>query len=131
MKFFILAIIAVHLANFGEAQVTIAPLIPEYCNCANLWIQKTVDKLGLSASVTNGKLAKKIMNNFLDAADPDDNVGCFAKYPDFKYMFSEIGMFDVDDVPSLCSSVDGSTGFMSILFISSIRTAMVASPKRS
>ena len=79
---------AVHLANFGEAQVTIAPLIPEYCNCANLWIQKTVDKLGLSASVTNGKLAKKIMNNFLDAADPDDNIGCFAKYPDFKYMFS-------------------------------------------
>ena len=25
-------------------------------------------------------------------------------------------MFDVDDVPSECSSVDGSTGFMSILF---------------
>ena len=87
MKFVILAIIAVHLANFGEAQVTIAPLIPGYCDCANLWIQKTVDKLGLSASVTNGKLAKKIMNNFLDAADPDDNVGCFAKYPDLKNMF--------------------------------------------
>ena len=88
MKFVILTIIAVHLANFGEGQVTIAPLIPGYCHCANLWIQKTVDKLGLSASVTNGKLAKKIKDNFLDAANPDDNVGCFAKYPDFKYMFS-------------------------------------------
>ena len=88
MKFVILAIIAVHLANFGEGQVTITPLIPGYCHCANLWIQKTVDKFGFSSSVTNGKLAKKIMNNFLDAANPDDNVGCFAKYPDFKYMFS-------------------------------------------
>ena len=88
MKFVILTIIAVHLANFGEGQVTIAPLIPGYCHCANLWIQKTVDKFGFSSSVTNGKLAKKIMNNFLDAANPDDNIGCFAKYPDFKYMFS-------------------------------------------
>ena len=88
MKFVILTIIAVHLANFGEGQVTIAPLIPGYCHCANLWIQKTVDKFGFSSSVTNGKLAKEIMNNFLDAANPDDDIGCFAKYPDFKYMFS-------------------------------------------
>ena len=88
MKFVLLAIIAFHFENFGEAQVTTSPLIPEYCDCANLWIQKTVDFLGLSASVTPGKLAKKILDNFKDAADNDSNVDCFANYPDFKYMFS-------------------------------------------
>ena len=88
MKFVLLTIMAFHFANFGEAQVTTSPLIPDYCDCSNLWIQKTVDFLGLSASVTPGKLAKKIMENFLDAADNDSNVGCFANYPDFRHMFS-------------------------------------------
>ena len=89
MKFVLLTIMAFHYANFGEAQVTTSPLIPDYCDCANLWIQKTVDFLGLSASVTPNKLAKKIMINFMDAAinPPDTNVGCFAKYPDLKNMF--------------------------------------------
>ena len=32
------------------------------------------------------------------------------------FFIQETGMFDVDDVPLECSSVDGSTGFMSILF---------------
>ena len=93
MKFFLLAIMVFHFVNFGEAQVTTSPLIPDYCDCANLWIQKTVDFLGLSASVTAGKLAKKIMDNFMDAADNDSNVGCFANYPDFRHMFSVSNLF--------------------------------------
>ena len=82
MKFVLLSIMAFHFANFGEAQVTTSPLIPDYCDCANLWIQKTVDFLGLSASVTPKKLAKKRL--MLDVLL---NVGCFAKYPDLKNMF--------------------------------------------
>ena len=93
MKLVLLVVMAFHFANFGEAQVTTSPLIPDYCGCANLWIQKTIDFLGLSASVTAGKLAKKIMDNFMDTADNDSNVGCFANYPDFRHMFSVSNLF--------------------------------------
>ena len=60
----LIAIIAFHLANFGETQVTITPPIPLYCDCFNLWIENTLDFLGLPDSTKPNKLAKKILQTW-------------------------------------------------------------------
>ena len=71
MKLVLLAIIAFHLANFGDADPPLFDIrlngnlgwivvLPDYCDCANLWIQNAVDFLGLSATVQPWQLAKKI-----------------------------------------------------------------------
>ena len=57
MKLVLFAIIAFNFANFGEAQ-----LIPDYCECAFLWIQNTVDYMGLSNS-TCTSLTTYLVNN--------------------------------------------------------------------
>ena len=82
MKLVLFAIIAFHFANFGEAQVSISPpLIPDYCKCANLWIDRTVINLGLPVEITAGELAKKIIKT----RGKDD---CFDKMTDLKKMFN-------------------------------------------
>ena len=43
MKLILFAIIAFHFANFGEAQ-----LVPDYCDCAVLWVRNIRDYMGLS-----------------------------------------------------------------------------------
>ena len=80
MKFVLLAIIAFHFANFGEANVSLSPLIPDYCSCAYLWTQNTMNFLGLFGQIRLGKLAKKIIQTW-------DNDGCF-DIDDLKNMFN-------------------------------------------
>ena len=70
MKIVLLAIFGFHFVNFGEAQVTTSPLIPDYCDCAMMWIDETVDFLELSATVRPRKLTRKIFQKW-------DNDGCF------------------------------------------------------
>ena len=53
---------------------TPTPVIPDYCSCAIMWIDGTVDFLELSASVRPKKLAKKIIQKW-DAFLVFD--GCF------------------------------------------------------
>ena len=80
MKFVLIAIIAFHLANFGDANPPPADIrlngigwivvLPDYCDCANLWIQNAMNFLGLSSPVRSGQLANKIIQTW----DDDD---CF------------------------------------------------------
>ena len=44
--------------------------IPDYCDCAMMWIDETVDFLELSATVRPRKLTRKIFQKW-------DNDGCF------------------------------------------------------
>jgi hypothetical protein len=76
MKLFLFAIIAFHLANFGEAQISIIPNLIGLptCGCANLWIEGTEYIFGLPVGVNAGKLAKLII---LSQKNSRHNVGCF------------------------------------------------------
>ena len=71
MKLVLTAIIAFHLANFGDADPPLADIrlndigwivvLPtDYCKCANLWIQNAMDFLGLSTPVRPWQLANNI-----------------------------------------------------------------------
>ena len=69
MKLVLLAIIAFHLANFGDANPPLFDVrlngigwilvLDDNCDCANLWIQNTLDFFGLSNPVPR-QLANKI-----------------------------------------------------------------------
>ena len=75
MKFVLLTITVFHFANFGEAQVTTSPLIPDYCDCAIMWIGRTMKFSELSGTVRPRQLARKIFRKWDN--EKWDNDGCF------------------------------------------------------
>ena len=73
MKFVLFAIIAFHLVNFGEAQVSISRIMADSCDCTALWIPRTLAYFFYYKIPTSNrprKVAKKVIQQW-------DNDGCF------------------------------------------------------